>query len=315
MLTSHELDQTQQSLQASVLAVGTAASGETGLLHFTERWWKDLGDLGVLALATEAGGGTASDLVAAHEALGRQAAPGPLGTVVVAAQLAGPRFREAVHTGEILVGLRVGCYTLWAPPAQFYLELEDGCAWWCETASDVEVIDTMASDPWGRSDPCHREELGRPEIALTLSDLATAAYLVGAGLFLLELTAQHAKSRHQFGRTIGSFQGVAHPLAKCEARLMTARQLLFLTAHQMSTAPSTEGGSSDTGEGARSAQLAFTAAERAALDTAFMAHQVHGAMGFAAEAPVGHYSARIRQVSLTCAGRARKARMGGALSA
>lgn len=315
MLTSHDLDQTQQLLQASVLAVGAAARDETGVLHFSERWWKDLGGLGVLGLATEAGGGTASDLVAAHEALGRQASPGPLGTVVLAAQLAGPRFREAVHTGEILVGLRVGYYTTWAPPAPFYLELAEGRAWWCETARDLEVVDTMASEPWGMSDPCQREELGRPEIALALSDLASAAYLVGAGLFLLELTTQHAKGRHQFGQPIGSFQGVAHPLARCEAQLMSARQLLFLTAHEMSTARAAEGADADVEEVSQSAHLGFAVAERAALDTSFVAHQIHGAMGFGAEAPVGHYSARIRQVSLTCAGRGRKTRLGGALSA
>jgi len=45
--------------------------------------------------------------------------------------------------------------------------------------------------------------------------LLTAAALNGLARRALELAAGHARERVQFGRPIGSFQGVAHPLANC----------------------------------------------------------------------------------------------------
>ena len=304
MLTSHDLDETQQLLQASVTALGRAAGDDSGSLRFTEGWWQELGRLGVLALTTDDGGGTASDLAAAHEALGRLAAPGPLCAVPLASHVADPGLRGAVHSGELLVGLKVGAFVAWAPPARFYLEVAEGRAWWCETGPDLERVDTMALETWSRGEAATRKTVGQHALAVSLSLLAGAAYLVGAGLYLLEASTEHAKSRRQFGRAIGDFQAVAHPLALCEAKLMTARQLLYLTAHDFMVAPPTDSKSTNgrSPELSQSAVVAFTVAERASLDMSFTAHQVHGAMGFGAEAPIGRYSARIRQVSLICAG-------------
>lgn len=294
MLMPYQLDQTQELLQASVLSLGASTCGDSPYLEFSARWWTGLAALGVLALATEEGGGRQADIAAAHEALGRQAAPGPIGPSILAAHLAKPECRERVWSGEAIVGMRVGSLVAWVPPASFYIELGDEKSWWCQVGDGSEEVSTIASEPWSRTEAANRELLGPPTVAIALADLATAGYLVGAGRHLLDLTVEHARNRRQFGRPIGDFQGVAHPLARAEAELMTARQLLYLSAFEMQTLPPSEA--------ALAAEVAVDTATRAALTMSFTAHQVHGALGFGAEAPIGRYSTRIRQVSLISPG-------------
>jgi len=50
---------------------------------------------------------------------------------------------------------------------------------------------------------------------------------VGAMQRLLETSLEHAGSRRQFGRTIGSFQAVAHQIAEMKIRLELARLILY----------------------------------------------------------------------------------------
>ncbi|HEY6796980.1 MAG TPA: acyl-CoA dehydrogenase family protein [Kineosporiaceae bacterium] len=60
--------------------------------------------------------------------------------------------------------------------------------------------------------------------------LALAAEQVGAATRALELTVAHARTRHQFGRPIGSFQALAHRLADLHVRLAAARSALTAAA-------------------------------------------------------------------------------------
>lgn len=53
---------------------------------------------------------------------------------------------------------------------------------------------------------------------------------VGAMERLLEASVRHANSRRQFGRTLGSFQAVSHPIADMKIRLELARTLLYRVA-------------------------------------------------------------------------------------
>ncbi|MFF1832863.1 acyl-CoA dehydrogenase family protein [Streptomyces sp. NPDC058231] len=50
---------------------------------------------------------------------------------------------------------------------------------------------------------------------------------VGAMERILETSVQQANSREQFGRTIGTFQAVSHPIADMKIRLELARTLLY----------------------------------------------------------------------------------------
>ena len=69
-------------------------------------------------------------------------------------------------------------------------------------------------------------ELVRGSVGLLFADIALAAYQAGAGNALLEATSRHAATRTQFGRAIGEFQAVAHPLADCSMDLAAAQGLV-----------------------------------------------------------------------------------------
>src|SRR5947208_421601 len=59
---------------------------------------------------------------------------------------------------------------------------------------------------------------------------ALGAYLVGAGTRAVRASADYAAARRQFGRAIGDFQAVAHPLATAFAQLVATRTLVRMAA-------------------------------------------------------------------------------------
>jgi alkylation response protein AidB-like acyl-CoA dehydrogenase len=102
-----------------------------------------------------------------------------------------------------------------------------------------------------------------------------AAHLVGIGAGAVAASVAHAKSRHQFGRPIGSFQAVKHLLADAYTAVEFARsQVLTAALCWAEGHPSTED----------QATAAAVVATRAATRAAETAIQVHGGMGFTAEA-------------------------------
>ena len=60
--------------------------------------------------------------------------------------------------------------------------------------------------------------------------LYTAAMLVGIAEAVTDLIAEYAKIRFTFGKAIGSYQAVRHPIAEMKTRAFAARQQLFLAA-------------------------------------------------------------------------------------
>ena len=60
--------------------------------------------------------------------------------------------------------------------------------------------------------------------------LFTAAMLVGIAEAVTELIADYAKIRFTFGKAIGSYQAVRHPISDMKTRSFAARQQLFLAA-------------------------------------------------------------------------------------
>jgi len=93
-----------------------------------------------------------------------------------------------------------------------------------------------------RFDPRNAEllaELGRGDAAALLHAVAVeewkllvAAELCGMAAASLDLAVDYAKERHAFGRPIGSFQAVAHPLADRAVDLEGARLLTWWAAWQ-----------------------------------------------------------------------------------
>jgi len=125
----------------------------------------------------------------------------------------------------------------------------------------------------------------RYEAALDEWLALTAASLVGIGSAALHLGCAYAAERTAFGAPIGTFQGVAHPLADDATHLDGAR----LLAHKAAWAL-------DSGDarGRELAAMAFAFASRTAEATTYDAVHVHGGYGFMLEYDVQLHYRRAR---------------------
>ncbi|MFW3895160.1 acyl-CoA dehydrogenase family protein [Pseudomonas bharatica] len=134
--------------------------------------------------------------------------------------------------------------------------------------------------------------LGDSDLADRLSRYAAlvdAARMTGAGQALLQYGLGYAKEREQFGKIIGSYQGVANRLANASVLLDAAELLVRKAAF---TARADVGG-----DGAPSAAFAIMVrakAIEAARSVATTVHQTFGGNGFAMEYDVQLYSRRLR---------------------
>ncbi|MCR1783676.1 acyl-CoA/acyl-ACP dehydrogenase [Nocardioides carbamazepini] len=111
-----------------------------------------------------------------------------------------------------------------------------------------------------------------------------AAEMAGAAVACLEQTLEYLRTRHQFGRPIGSFQALKHRCADVAVALTVAQEMVFAAAEMV-----------DAGDVAglriagplllaRSAEVFLHAAEEAI--------QLHGGVGFTDEVDVGLYYKR-----------------------
>jgi alkylation response protein AidB-like acyl-CoA dehydrogenase len=125
----------------------------------------------------------------------------------------------------------------------------------------------------------------------SLMHIAIAADLLGVGEAALERAVNHANTRVQFGRAIGSFQAVKHRLADCRTSLMGARLAI---AHAVRP-----------GAGAEDARLARILAAETALECAAAAIQTHGGLGISWELDVHLYLKRARRLNARNGGTAK----------
>jgi alkylation response protein AidB-like acyl-CoA dehydrogenase len=240
--------------------------------------WAGLAELGVLGLATEEG---------------RCAVPGPLVATFLAGQLLDPGDRADVAAGKVVVAVGTPPLVPWAPIADVYVELDPSgrAAWLARRSGAVEAVETLGGEPWGRValERIRPVDGAAAVRAVALGDLAVAAYLAGAAQQLVDLTAEWARDRKQFGRSIGEFQSVAHPLTDVAIRTGAARSLARMAAYAWDHGP---------GDATAAAAAARQAATRAGLDATYRAHQAFGALGYTVEGPVALLGRRVRQVSL-----------------
>ena len=122
--------------------------------------------------------------------------------------------------------------------------------------------------------------------------LLEAAQLVGAAQALIRYGVGYVSERHQFGVPIGSFQGVAHPLAEAATALQAAD---LLTRHAAYLADC------DGGVPLFAAAMAAAKARSASRQAASTVHQALGGYGFTIEADCQLYSRRIRAWSAAMA--------------
>jgi alkylation response protein AidB-like acyl-CoA dehydrogenase len=101
--------------------------------------------------------------------------------------------------------------------------------------------------------------------------LAVAAELLGVADRLIELAADYAREREQFGKPIGSFQAVKHHLANALLALEFARPVTYRAAYSIAH---------DDPDRSTHVSMAKTFASDAATLAARTALQVHGAIGY-----------------------------------
>jgi alkylation response protein AidB-like acyl-CoA dehydrogenase len=164
-----------------------------------------------------------------------------------------------------------------------------------------EARDVLSNGGWGRDELAELafldravvfEEVGRADRGEEFFDTngpelerlaALALEAVGISAKALELGVEHAKTREQFGRPIGVYQAVSHPLADTFVETELARSLAYWAAWCVE-------------EGEEEASVAVAAAKSYAGDVAVAACersiQVHGGIGFTWEHVLHRYYKR-----------------------
>jgi alkylation response protein AidB-like acyl-CoA dehydrogenase len=255
--------------------------GETN--GFDRDRWTELAALGTFGLALpETEGGVGLDFIDAvlvHEALGKALVPGPLLAATLSAGLVDgvldgsvlPAIVDIPHDGPIIVehfrssdvllmvhddGVRVA-------PSTLAVGIDV-----VHSTDPTTPVSILESVPAG-------EIIGGAELAVAWrrrGSLLASAQLSGNSTGSTDLAVAYAKDREQFGRPIGSFQGLKHLLADSWIRTEVARSSVW-AAGVMIDEP-------DVGSVDRAVAGARLTAARAATENAKTCVQVHGGMGF-----------------------------------
>ena len=250
--------------------------------------WGDLAEMGVLGLGSPEIGGGPLELVAAHRELGRAGCSGPFVGAAVGSVVLPEELRTQIASGSAIASVSDGGPIVpWGSLAPVIIELDGDRAWLSAVVGEPHALETLAGEPWARVALGRGTELPRGPVGAERNNLVIAAYLVGAGQGVLELAADYARERRQFGRPIGDNQAIAHRLADSHLQLQAAGNLVWMAAARQDR------------EAAGAATI--TAAARlsaldAALGAAYAGLQTVGALGLTQEFPMGTRSRRIRQV-------------------
>ena len=120
--------------------------------------------------------------------------------------------------------------------------------------------------------------------------IALAGYAVGGSERALEMAIEYAKERVQFDRPIGSFQGVAHPIADMATEIDGSKVVTYEAAWARDT-------------GKPTAPLLAAMAKYQAADafkrTTKVGQQVLGGIGFTLEIDMQLYFRRAKQLEIT----------------
>lgn len=251
--------------------------------RFDRSLWSELASLGTFGIAVpEDSGGVglnAIDAVLVHEALGAGLVPGPLVAATLAAGVVdgvidgsvvpcvlevpkdGPLIVENFHAADVLLMIS-----------------DDGvsvtpCAG--VTGTDVAHPTDPTTPVTVLHDLPKGERIGGSELSRSwrlLGSLLASAQLSGNSAGSTQLAVEYAKEREQFGRAIGSFQGLKHLLADSWIRTEVARSSVWAAGVTIDEP--------EVGSVERAIAGARLTAARAATENAKTCVQVHGGMGF-----------------------------------
>jgi alkylation response protein AidB-like acyl-CoA dehydrogenase len=240
--------------------------------------WAHLAGLGVFGmLVAEADGGLGGDevdLVLLLEELGRAAAPGPVleAAAVVAPVLATTAIGASVVDGSVVATAQLdgSPYVPHASVADVVL-VPGGVVRTAEADHlAVEALDRgrlLGERTAGTIDPLDYDE----DLARDRGALAASACLVGLADTMVEIAAEYAREREQYGRPIGTNQAVKHLLADALLKIEFARPAVYRAAWSVAEREPTR---------RRDVSMAKVLASDAAYRASRSAMQVHGAIGY-----------------------------------
>jgi len=128
---------------------------------------------------------------------------------------------------------------------------------------------------------------------IAFARLLGAATLAGIASRSCELGVDYAKVREQFGQPIGGFQAVKHHCANMAIAAYAARELVNYAAMALED---------EDPEAATLAAAAINVAARAARHNAALCVQIHGGIGFSAEADPHHFVKRAHVLEAAYSG-------------
>jgi pimeloyl-CoA dehydrogenase small subunit len=152
------------------------------------------------------------------------------------------------------------------------------------TLAGVRVAgDAVLGDPGG----------GLPVVERVVDEAIAAlcAEAVGAMTALHELTVEYLKTRHQFGRPIGSFQVLQHRSVEMLIAVEQARSMAMYATMMA--------GSDDAAERASAVSAAKVQIGRSGRFVGQQAVQLHGGIGMTNEYRGGHYFKRLTMIDAT----------------
>ena len=237
------------------------------------RVWDALAEMGVTTLlVAEDLGGMGLDerwLVLLLEEAGYAGLPHP---IVETAAVVNPLLTGAVEPAAVMTTDLGGPLVPWAAEADAVLLGEPLRLVRAPEVDPVDTVDDLrrAARVSGDGDPVD----GDTDLAFDRGAWGTAAYLVGLGRRMLDLTVAYVTERQQFGVPIGSFQAVKHHLADAALQLAFARPSVHRAAWSLAT------GSPDA---RRDVSMAKAMASDAAELAGRKALQCHGAIGYTIE--------------------------------
>ena len=249
--------------------------------------WRELADLGWLGVTLpEDLGGTALGFLEQailFEELGRALYPGPyFSTVALALPALPPEEQRRVAAGEVRWSAEVDGLV---PDLALVdrVVTEKGSA-----PAEGETLATMDSTRrLGRLAPGPREPLPG-SVDRDRSFAALAAEAVGIAGRVLEWAVGHARTREQFGRPIGVYEAISHPLADTYVETELARSLACWAAWCVDEDPDRVRLAAASAK-AFAAETAVAACERAI--------QVLGGIGFTWEHPLHRYYKRSQWIA------------------
>lgn len=180
----------------------------------------------------------------------------------------------AVIDGDTMAPIR------FLPVAKSVVRLSDDAVHWAEVR-EVEEVESLFAYPMGRLagavdwTPVETN----PTQALDRWRVGVAAEIAGSLKGGLDAVLAHVRDRHQFGRPLGSFQGVQHRLATDAVNVESARLLALKAAYTGAT---------------QDATVALAHAQRIATRIGYDLHQFMGAMGLTLEHPLHRWTYRVR---------------------